>query len=297
MFFIKDHLGSVRAVVSETGEVLQTNEFYPYGDLFSTAGTAGSNDNRYRFTGKELGDEIGLYDFSARFLQTGLGRFTTIDPLAEKYPSVSPYTYCNGNPVRYVDPDGMFFNDANEKRALRMEKKLDRQVKSLSKEAERKEKRNEDSGDLHERIKELNKSIQDIKDMRDDANTEYRYKGVEEAEIYGKNIDGKDVVFICFKDFETKVHESRHGRQHARRELNLVKMKGYGVADEVDAYRAQYAWLGTYGYFKQITKDDISYEVITNLRMIDSNFVNTLSDGSRRLYPPAGMSDKEWNEN
>ena len=106
MFFIKDHLGSVRTVVSETGEVLQTNEFYPYGDLFSSAGTADSSGNRYRFTGKELGDETGLYDFSARFLQTSLGRFTTIDPLAEKYPGISPYAYCNGNPVRYIDPDG-----------------------------------------------------------------------------------------------------------------------------------------------------------------------------------------------
>ena len=107
MFFIKDHLGSVRAVVSETGEVLQTNEFYPYGDLFGTSGTAyNSSDNRYRFTGKELGDETGLYDFSARFLQISLGRFTTIDPLAEKYPGISPYTYCKGNPVRYVDKSG-----------------------------------------------------------------------------------------------------------------------------------------------------------------------------------------------
>ena len=108
MFFIKDHLGSVRAVVSETGEVQHTNEFYPYGDLFSTAGTASSNGNRYSFTGKELGDETGFYDFSARFLQTSLGRFTTIDPLAEKYPSVSPYAYCNGNPVNFVDIDGRF---------------------------------------------------------------------------------------------------------------------------------------------------------------------------------------------
>jgi RHS repeat-associated protein len=74
--------------------------------MFSAAGTAGSNSNRYRFTGKELGDETGLYDVSARFLQTSLGRFTTIDPLAEKYPNISPYAYCNGNPVNLVDPDG-----------------------------------------------------------------------------------------------------------------------------------------------------------------------------------------------
>ena len=75
--------------------------------MFSTAGTAGSNRNRYRFTGKELGDETGLYDVSARFLQTVLGRFTTIDPLAEKYPNISPYAYCNGNPVNFVDPGGI----------------------------------------------------------------------------------------------------------------------------------------------------------------------------------------------
>ena len=55
MFFIKDHLGSVRAVVSETGEVLQTNDYYPFGDLFSSAGPADTSGNRYRFTGKELG--------------------------------------------------------------------------------------------------------------------------------------------------------------------------------------------------------------------------------------------------
>ena len=106
MFFIKDHLGSVRAVVSETGEVQQTNEYYPYGDLFGTSGT-GSSGNRFRFTGKELSAETGLYDFSARFLHTKFGRFTTIDPLAEKYPGISPYAYCNGNPVNFVDPDGM----------------------------------------------------------------------------------------------------------------------------------------------------------------------------------------------
>jgi RHS repeat-associated protein len=58
------------------------------------------------FTGKELSDETSLYDFSARFMHARFGRFTTIDPLAEKYPSVSPYAYCNGNPVNFVDPDG-----------------------------------------------------------------------------------------------------------------------------------------------------------------------------------------------
>ena len=105
MFFLTDHLSSVRAVVSETGGVQQINHYYPYGDLFPNTSND-SSGNRYKYTGKESGDEIGLYDFSARFLHTRFGRFTTIDPLAEKYPDISPYAYCNGNPVNFVDPDG-----------------------------------------------------------------------------------------------------------------------------------------------------------------------------------------------
>ena len=105
MFFLRDHLGSVRAVVSETGVVQQRNNYFPYGDLFPNT-SIDSSANRYRYTGKESGDEIGLYNFSARFLHTRFGRFTTIDPLAEKYPGISPYAYCNGNPVNFVDPDG-----------------------------------------------------------------------------------------------------------------------------------------------------------------------------------------------
>ena len=64
MFFLKDHLGSVRAVVSETGVVQQRNNYFPYGDLFPNTSNYDSS-NRYRYTGEESGDEIGLYDFSA----------------------------------------------------------------------------------------------------------------------------------------------------------------------------------------------------------------------------------------
>ena len=92
MFFLRDHLGSVRSVVTENGSVYQTNDYYPFGDLFSISGGGAVLDrsgNRFRFSGKELSAETGLYDFSARFLHTRFGRFTTMDPLAEKYPGIS----------------------------------------------------------------------------------------------------------------------------------------------------------------------------------------------------------------
>jgi len=54
---------------------------------------------------------LDTYDYGARGYYAALGSFMTVDPLAEKYYSISPYAYCAGNPVRYIDPDGMDMDD------------------------------------------------------------------------------------------------------------------------------------------------------------------------------------------
>ena len=63
----------------------------------------------YSFGGKEFDTRGGLfhYDFSARILDPALCQFTTADPLAEKYYPYSPYLYCAGNPILFVDPTGL----------------------------------------------------------------------------------------------------------------------------------------------------------------------------------------------
>ncbi len=62
----------------------------------------------YKYNGKELDTEKGLnlYDYSARLMDPVLGRFSTVDPSAEKYYGISPYAYCANNPLKYIDPDG-----------------------------------------------------------------------------------------------------------------------------------------------------------------------------------------------
>ena len=106
-YYITDHLGSVRAVTDTLGNVLATFDYTPYGELLAaTDNTATGTD--HLFTGKEQQSKLGvseLYDSQARFMGTD-GRFTSMDPLAEKYYHLSPYAYCAGDPVNLVDPDG-----------------------------------------------------------------------------------------------------------------------------------------------------------------------------------------------
>jgi len=103
---VKDYRGDVRAVVTQNGMLEETNSYYPYGMLHGISAIASTQP--YKYTGKELDRENGLdwHDFEARFQMPSLGRTTTIDPLAEKYYSISPYAWCAGNPIKHVDPNG-----------------------------------------------------------------------------------------------------------------------------------------------------------------------------------------------
>ena len=109
-YHVNDYLCSVRVVTDADGEVLERNDYSGFGKrLASSAVTpAAGSANRYRFSGKEEQSFAGVpwQDFGARMYDPDLARWTTPDPLAEKYPGISPYVYCNSNPVNFVDPDG-----------------------------------------------------------------------------------------------------------------------------------------------------------------------------------------------
>ena len=106
-FFVTDHLGSIRAVVRADGTVEKCYEYDPYGaDLYSNPSSTIPATNPYKFSGKELDQKLSNYDFGARLFGPSIRRWTTMDPLCEKYYSWSPYAYCAGNPVNIVDPEG-----------------------------------------------------------------------------------------------------------------------------------------------------------------------------------------------
>ena len=107
-FYFNDHLGNVRAVIDGGNHNIQFNHYYPYGLPMAETTDGKQNEQPYKYNGKEFERKNGLnwMDYGARMYDAALGRFTTMDPLAEKYYGVSPYVYCGNNPINKIDPDG-----------------------------------------------------------------------------------------------------------------------------------------------------------------------------------------------
>lgn len=104
-FYHSDHLGSSSLITDGSGNLMQHLEYVPFGEVFIDERN-GSWSTPYKFNAKEQDEETGLYYYGARYYDSKSSVWLSVDPLAEKYPNVSSYVYCDDNPVKYIDPDG-----------------------------------------------------------------------------------------------------------------------------------------------------------------------------------------------
>ena len=104
-FYHPDHLGSSSLITDGTGALTQHIQYVPFGEVFVEERT-NSWSTPYKFNGKELDEETGLYYYHARYYDPRLSVWMSVDPLAEKYPNWSSYVYTFNDPVNYTDPDG-----------------------------------------------------------------------------------------------------------------------------------------------------------------------------------------------
>jgi RHS repeat-associated protein len=125
-YLTTDHLGSTRVVTDGTGTVKARYDYQPFGvEILVSSGSprygiagygpsAGSEGGlRHKFTGKERDQDTGLDYFGARYMSAAQGRFTSADPLLNSGRPPLPqswnrYSYTLNNPLKYIDPEGLF---------------------------------------------------------------------------------------------------------------------------------------------------------------------------------------------
>ena len=130
-YFIQDHQGNNRVVVTQNGVVEEVNDYYPFGGLLSSS--LSNNVQPYKYNGKELNRDNGLdwYDYGARMYDASLGRWHAVDPSGEKYPALGLYAYCKNSPIIRIDPDGKDDYVVNANGAVYLMRKTDRIVDVL----------------------------------------------------------------------------------------------------------------------------------------------------------------------
>jgi RHS repeat-associated protein len=87
---------------------VQENHYDPWGLNLVGIESQGSPDHKFQYNGKEKQEELGLHwnDYGARFYDPQLGRWHSVDKLADAYIDHSPYSYVFNNPLKFIDPDG-----------------------------------------------------------------------------------------------------------------------------------------------------------------------------------------------
>ncbi|TLV03582.1 RHS repeat domain-containing protein [Dyadobacter luticola] len=115
-YSLKDHLGNVRIVFDEAGNILQRTDYYPFGLSINRDGAVPKMQNwvnRYNFLAKETQIGSGYIDLSRRFYDQAIGRFLQVDPVIGGQEDQSVYQYGWNDPILRSDPDGACPNCPN----------------------------------------------------------------------------------------------------------------------------------------------------------------------------------------
>ncbi len=252
-YYITDYQGNNIAVAGELGQILEQTDYYPYGEPWQEP------DHPFTYSDNERLHTFGQnqYDFHARRLISSLLRFDKPDPLMEKYPWLSPYTFCGGNPIMYTDHDGLKFTKDAEK----VVKEFKNEVKKMAQnsEIEIQMRRNlksvlvgsmaeynqqslnavqetfDEMNEVLSEIEVLNKSDQeyDIKLTQPDPNSDISIGSTDMTD------DGKILMEIPRGNITLTAHELKHAYQFEEGEISFGKAKHgfYDLTDEEAAYK------------------------------------------------------------
>ncbi len=208
--------------------------------------SVGSTANPYKYGGKEF-DTFGgtdLYDFHARYHAPSTGRFMTVDPMAEKYPGISPYIYCAGNPILFVDPSGMKIDEASKGDWDKLKEEIKDKMSELVGELSTLLNSGNDVSDMSLRIQSLNSTLKSMDGIEKSTQT-YALNKIDIKQDGQLSYDSdKDIISINYNSTANFVHEVTHASQFESGEIGFMGGKPVlqDIYDEVNAYKSQYAF-------------------------------------------------------
>ena len=267
-FILYDRLGSVRSVADKDGNVLQQNLYYARGGAWGDVCTAPGFQS-YKYCGKYLDRKHGLdlYDYGARLYDPAAAFWTSPDPLCEKYYNISPYAFCNDNPVTFIDPDGRKWKTLEDKeKATRIQEismfhvrslekaiqKIKRKIEvanndiSLSEKARnRKIKRYKENLSELQYKKNLLSHLHDGISILENSSQTYAYKRIYNG-IASIVWDGNTIYIENFGTIGSYAHETVHAIQRERGFIIFKEGKAFAnmlefFEIEKEAYQTEYS--------------------------------------------------------
>ena len=270
-FYHSDHLGSAAYLTNDAGQVTQTLNYLPYGedwvDIQNYAETRYPRLGIYSNNGKEKDYESGFHYYGARYywseLLTG---WLSVDPMMDKYSSISSYNYCVWNPIKFIDPDGREWDKPKDKeQARKMEEAVNDRISDISTEIQSKRDKIEklktntkmDLSKRYKKIAALNDELSDLEyqkglladfvvglhDLRDDPDRRYTFNPSEDAFQTNTFQEVNGVIPINYQEvpaigFANLVHETTHAIQDYRGQMYVGNL----MSCERNAYSTQYAY-------------------------------------------------------
>ncbi|MDY0282813.1 MAG: RHS repeat-associated core domain-containing protein, partial [Salinivirgaceae bacterium] len=103
-----NHLGSSSLELDESAAVISYEEYHAFGTTSYRSGRSETEVSlkRYKYVGKERDEETGLYYYGVRYYAGWIARFISTDPVKAERTWVTPYNYCQNNPINRIDPTG-----------------------------------------------------------------------------------------------------------------------------------------------------------------------------------------------
>ncbi|WP_261511320.1 RHS repeat-associated core domain-containing protein [Chryseobacterium paludis] len=242
----KDHLGNVRISFGRNSagalEITDANDYYPFGMNHLKTGNSffsPSAYKNYKYNGKEL-QETSMYDYGARMYMADIGRWGVVDPLAEIYPSTSPFNYCNNNPIMFIDPTGMTIEDPDD-----LVKKQKEMLKDTNSAIQQFVKSGGMDADLGNKLISFNEKVLGEISSLEKSDQVYNVSDVGTGES-GMSYDASNakVIIKSENDYGLLGHELKHAYQFEKGETSLaIDNKSYGslydVSDETEAYNRE----------------------------------------------------------